>query len=296
MRNCPPLLCPVCTAPLAEAQQAYRCANGHSYDRSRHGYVDLLPHGHGRSNRTGDTRAMIAARERFLDAGHYAPLRDAVVRLVTRHRSMDRDEAGSASSDPVRGPVVLESGCGDGWYLSGVTAALGAGTCGFGFDISPWALRAAARRCRDCTLFLNDVSHRICLPDASVDFVLDIFAPRNAAEFRRVLRPDGVLLVVIPGAAHLRELGGELAIGAAPDKRSATLSALQSHFELHHVEMLEYSMALNAAALTDLLGMTPSAHHARSEADPVPAGGAGARTVTASFELLVLNPAGSSAE
>lgn len=268
--TCPPLTCPVCSHPLERAGRSWACAARHSYDVGRHGYVDLLPHGHGRSGRTGDSRDMIEARGRFLDAGHYEPLRDAIA-------------SHAAAATGGAGVVVLEAGCGDGYYLAAAGAAVG-GACVFGFDLSPHALRAAARRCRGCTLFMNDVSHRICLPDASVDLLLDIFAPRNAAEFARVVRPGGALLVVVPGAAHLRELGALLPIGAAPDKVAAVTTLFADSFDVAGHDALEYTMSLGREGLANLLGMTPGAWHADVAREELPE----SAEVTAAFELLVL--------
>lgn len=255
---------------MERAGRSWSCAGRHSFDMNRHGYVDLLPHGHGRSGRTGDSREMIEARGRFLDAGHYAPLRDAIA-------------SHAAAATGGAGVVILEAGCGDGYYLAATAAAVDS-ACVFGFDLSPHALRAAARRYPDCTLFIGDVSHRICLPDASVDVLLDIFAPRNAAEFARVVRPGGTLLVVVPGAAHLRELAELLPIGAAPDKVGTVTALFADAFDVAGHEVLENAMSLGRDGLADLLGMTPGAWHANVAREELPE----SAEVTAAFELLVL--------
>jgi 23S rRNA (guanine745-N1)-methyltransferase len=288
--GCAHLVCPVCSAPLARQAGTWRCGGGHSFDAGRHGVVDLLPHGHGRSRRTGDSRDMIAARQRFLDAGHYAPLRDALA------------EHAAEALAHTRHAVILDAGCGDGYYLAAATTAAGA-ACGYGFDISPWALRAAARRCRGCTLFVNDVAHRICLADASVDLLINVFAPRNAAEFARVLRPGGRLLVVVPAAQHLAELRQLMAIGAAPDKAATIRAMFAADFEEASHGSLVYPMRLTDGDVANLLAMTPAAWHTgdraarqRAEAgkqeqeqeqsagrDELPAG-----VVTAGFEVLAL--------
>ena len=50
------------------------CSNRHSFDRARQGYYNLLPVQHKNSRDPGDNQAMVEARRRFLDGGHYAPL------------------------------------------------------------------------------------------------------------------------------------------------------------------------------------------------------------------------------
>jgi 23S rRNA (guanine745-N1)-methyltransferase len=288
MSTCTAMTCPVCGAALQERERSLHCAAGHTYDRNRHGYVDLLPHGHGRSALSGDTRAMIAARQRFLDAGHYDPLAQAIADRATAWlRERVRRE-------PAHRPAVLDAGCGDGCYgarLAAAAAAAGIGPCLYGLDISRWALRAAARRAVHDELFLNDVRHRICLADASVDCLLNIFAPRNAAEFARVLRPGGLLLVVIPDRAHLAELAAAIdLLGHAPDKPATTRALFAADFEEREAAHIRFDLALSAGALNDLLRMTPNAWHLE---DAVVAAAAALAPlhVTASFELLLLRRA-----
>ena len=84
----PLLRCPVCGAGLARAGAAVRCAAGHSFDVARQGYLSL-PAG-GRPSPAGDTAAMVAARERFLEAGHFEPLA-----AEGRRRALSRGGAGA---------------------------------------------------------------------------------------------------------------------------------------------------------------------------------------------------------
>ena len=186
--------CPVCGAALAQEAQTFRCANGHSYDRAKKGYVNLLLTNQSRSKRHGDDRAMITARTAFLDAGYYAPLRDAVT-----------DAARSVSGDA---PTVLDVGCGEGYYTAAVyqtLCAAGKTPDVRGVDISREALIAAHRRLGALSLAVASLS-RLPMADASVDLILNIFAPVDAAEFHRVLRPGGRLVRAVPLERHLWEL------------------------------------------------------------------------------------------
>lgn len=270
------LTCPVCHAPLALEGRTYRCRSGHAFDRAREGYVDLLPVGHGRSGIAGDTRAMARARARFHATGAYDPLLRAITAAVEAHL---RDHEGDRGN-----PVVAEAGCGVGTYIGGVADAIPAARA-FGFDVSREPLRMAARTYPRATFAVNDTTHRICLADASADVLLDVFAPRNAAEFARVLREGGLLVVVIPGERHLHQLRERLGLlGIEPEKRQRTLAQLAPAFLPIGEEALEWEAELSAAAVADLAAMGPSAFHA--DAAP-PRDGAAAR-VTLSFRLLRL--------
>jgi len=261
-RSAWPLTCPVCHELLADFTRFLRCPRGHSFDRAREGYVDLLPTGHGRSGRAGDAPEMLRARRRFLLRGHYDPLADAIIRHASAHLA----GATPAGASGGRVPVLLEVGCGEGFYIGRVTRALApgqpAGIRSFGLDLSRAAVRLAARAYPEVFFFTNDVHHRICMADASVDVLLDVFAPRDPGEFARVLRPDGLLLVAIPGERHIAELRSRHPlIGIEPHKRERTMELLRPAFDTIAVEEIEHAIAPTPEDVADLLHMTPSYWH-----------------------------------
>jgi 23S rRNA (guanine745-N1)-methyltransferase len=231
------------------------CPGRHTFNRAREGYVDLLPPGHGSSRARGDTREMVQARRRVFQAGHFAAVADALASaVVARVR-------GAASV------TVLDAGCGDGYYLKRVTGALhdvapDAATCILGFDISRDALRLAARAHKDACFFVNDVRHAITVGSDSVDVLLDIFAPRNAREFSRVLRDQAALFIVVPSPDHLAELRAItplLRIDA--DKRERIVEQLAPDCQLFENTPLRYAITATPADVVDLVRMSPSSHH-----------------------------------
>jgi 23S rRNA (guanine745-N1)-methyltransferase len=293
------LACPVCHRPLTAGPAPpsggfgpLRCAAGHAFDRAREGYVNLLPAGHGRSGIRGDSALMVRARRRFLERGHYQPLARTVTRLTRDHLSgaaprsrptgPHREPGRPASPGPLEPPgpgewpaptVILDVGCGDGYYLgevarevdgpaNGDPSAPSGGTCLLGMDVSAAAARAAARRLPRAVFFINDVRHRITMADASVDVILDIFSPRNPAEFARVARPGALLLVVIPGREHLAELRDHVPLlDVEPGKRARTADSFRDAFRLEDEHEIRYAMDLEGSAAGDLVLMTPSAWH-----------------------------------
>jgi 23S rRNA (guanine745-N1)-methyltransferase len=127
-----------------------------------------------------------------------------------------------------------------------------------------------------------------------MSLVLDVFAPRNAAEFRRVLRDDGALIVVTPAPGHLAELTGPAGLLAVDERKDERLAAsLGAHFTLARDQELSLGLRLTRAEAGALAGMGPSARHAG------PDGGGGrlaARTepiaVTAAFRIACYRPSG----
>jgi len=240
------LRCPLCAARLVPvSDSALRCPARHTFDRSRHGYVSLLG---GARAVSGDDPDMARARERFLATGAYARIRDAVAALA-------RGE-GAASE------VVLDVGAGTGYYLAGVLDGL-PGACGIALDTSVRSLRVAARAHPRAIAATWDAFRPFPLADSTVDAVLDVFAPRNPAEFRRVLRPDGRLVVVRPTARHLAELREEVPgmVAIDPAKEERLTAALAPSFTAVVTREVEYELALDPAQARDLIGMTPSARH-----------------------------------
>jgi 23S rRNA (guanine745-N1)-methyltransferase len=256
----PYLRCPVCERPLVRAGRALRCPDGHSFDMAKQGYADLTA---GKMPHTGDTAAMVADRAAFLDAGHYDFIADALA---------------DTASAPA-GRLVVDAGTGTGHYLARVIAG---GAAGLGLDVSKPALRRAAKV---AAAVLADLWRPLPLADGCADVVLNVFAPRNAPEFRRVLRPGGRLLVVTPTPAHLGELIAEHGlITVDADKEERVRAKLGEHFRAVAKVPLQRRLQLTGDEVRVLVGMTPSARHVRELE------GLTGSTVTASVELATYVP------
>ena len=127
------LACPICGEALGEKERIYRCPMGHSFDRSSYGYVNLLLAKDSRGH--GEYKEMIMARNRFLNGGWYGHWLECVAKTAV-------------SVFPQNG-VLLDAGCGEGWYTEGVCQALkaqGISFSAFGIDISKDALKVAGKR------------------------------------------------------------------------------------------------------------------------------------------------------
>lgn len=245
------LRCPNCDRPLhrsgAAGAQTLRCPDGHSFDVARQGYVNLLT---GRVGHSGDSPEMVAAREEFLSAGHYdfisAALASTAARVVTR--------AGTP-------PFVVDVGAGTGRHLATMLNAL-PGATGLAVDIAKPAIRRAARAHPRIGAVLGDTWTRLPVADAVTAVLINVFAPRNGPEFRRILRPDGRLLVVTPDTAHLTELVDRLSLlRVDPEKAGRIAQRLTGEFT--QVDETEHrrQMRLSRRAVWALVSMGPSAWH-----------------------------------
>lgn len=240
----PELKCPVCGGPLREEGRTLRCAGGHSYDMARQGYVNLLMSNRSSAKRHGDDRLMVRSRRDFLDAGWYDCLRDAVCRLAVRHCAGERVE-------------LLDAGCGEGWYTAGVKAALeaaGKPCAALGVDISREAVTMAAKRKAGLTLAVAGVN-ALPVADGSCDLLLNIFAPHDDREFRRVLRPGGVLIKAVPRERHL--FGLKAAVYERPYENGPALFAPEGFALLDREDVDRLLVLEEPGAIADLFMMTP---------------------------------------
>jgi 23S rRNA (guanine745-N1)-methyltransferase len=246
------LVCPVCHTELRQVDGALVCTNSHNFDIAREGYVNLLL-----QKRSGDAKEMLRARRSFLERGFYAPLSDAVNELVRAHLQ--------DVPEPLH---ILDAGCGEGYYLDRLQNALAplqSGCC-IGLDVSKEAIRMAAKRYRQLLFVVADVKQRLVLADGVIDAILNIFAPRNASEFARVISADGILIVVIPASEHLLRLRSTLGLlGMEEQKQRHVQEQFAGQFELVESSNIAYSMHLNKEEIEQVVMMTPNYWHMTDE-------------------------------
>lgn len=243
----PYLACPHCRGGFTLDERTLRCTAGHAFDLARQGYVNLVA----RPQRgpAGDTLAMVQARERFLGAGHYAGLAE---RVALR--------AAAVLNGGVAG-CVADVGAGTGYHLRAVLDR-SPDRVGLALDASRYALRRAARAHPRAGAVGCDAWRPYPLCDGSAALLLDVFAPRDGAEFHRVLNPDGRLLVVTPTPRHLRELVPALGLLTVDvDKERRLAGKLDPYFVPEVTETYELELALSHADVEALAAMGPSAWH-----------------------------------
>ncbi len=238
MQNLHLLACPLCRLPVGAAEgRSLVCPNGHTFDIAQKGYVNFLT----KPVHMGYGKAMLQARRRIAGLGFWDGLLDALAALA-------RDPLPSA---------LLDAGCGEGSILCGLKRRMeGTDVALSGIDISKEGIRlAAAERC----VFWG-VADLTNLPfgDGVFDCILNCLAPFNDAEFRRVLRPGGLVLKVVPSDDYLLELrrllhGGEKAVYS----NAQVVAHFSEKFEIVKTVSVCDAVTLTHDALPDLLHMTP---------------------------------------
>ncbi|GAA1954146.1 putative RNA methyltransferase [Catenulispora subtropica] len=257
------LSCPHCaTALIAEAAPGSRllCEEGHAFDVARPGYVSLLAGAGGAG--TADTAAMVADRAGFLGAGHYAGIADLVADLA---READaRVAEAEAESGGEDGACVVDLGAGTGYYLARVLDDVD--RPGIALDISKHAARHAARAHPRIGAVVADAWAGLPVRGHAASVLLDVFAPRNPHEMRRVLHPAGRAIVVVPEPGHLRELIDEYGLLAVDDRKPERLRAqFADRFRIEEEHPFERRLTLTADEVAQVIGMGPNAWHAGAE-------------------------------
>ncbi len=265
------LICPVCSRSLTAELHRYVCAKGHSFDRAKSGYVNLLQKQKHRQR--GDDADMAKARRSFLNAGYYQPLLDAVA---------------AAAGQSVQ---IADIGCGEGWYSCGLLKSLqGQGIAAelTGIDISPEILRFAAARASAegfaaQTNWAVASVNRLPFADASCDCIVNLFAPCEPAEFSRILKKNGLLLRAVPLERHLWEL--KAAVYDQPYENRPVCTA-QEGFRLEQLRTITYPITVPHDDLQALFAMTPYIRKTAPE-DIAKLTSRDSLTTTVSFGLLI---------
>lgn len=242
------LRCPLCASAFVPSTGdellALVCEKEHVFARHDEGHFtlsgdDLPPK---RRSLRAENREMVHARRRFLQAGHFQPLVDAIVTAVV------------AGVDA----VILDAGCGEGHYAAAVQRAAAPTLC-LGIDNGPEAVRLASKAHRGCSFIVAD-SRQLPLKDNVVDVIVNVDAPRGG-EFTRVLRPGGLLVVAVPLPQHVHELRALPSLGIEHVAEERVRERFAFDFSEEGSSDVVVHCHLGGGALIDLLAMTPHRHH-----------------------------------
>lgn len=226
------LRCPNCTSPLNRSDREMVCPNGHRFDISKEGYVNLLVTHSTKVH--GDEPRMVEARRTFLTQGHYHPLLKAVLSTL----------------DSLKITSLVDLGCGEGAYTNAIAQT---GIEVIGIDLSKAALKRAAKG--SCATYVIANLTKTPLVDHSVEAALSIFSPFDPSEVLRITKRW--FIVVRPLPEHLHEFKAVLYETVRPNpKPSDELPG----FTLSTRAIVRFPMDLTAPSLQALLDMTPYLH------------------------------------
>jgi len=224
------IVCPVCKNELKKIDNCYKCDNNHSFDIAKQGYINLNMR---KSSDTGDESNMINARTNFLHKDYYHFMREKVDSYIREDDNL------------------LDLACGEGYYTSYFKAKNKVG-----IDLSKQGLKIASKNDQTTTYILSSI-FRAPIKDESIDKVITIFAPIAKEEIVRVLKKDGLFILVKPDIKHLYEL--KKAVYDNPyenEIEDISIPSLKLIDEIH----IENKSSLDNTDLNNLFTMTPYYH------------------------------------
>jgi len=191
--------CPVCGHTLTKIEKVLSCDLRHSYDIASEGYVNLILANQKKTQDPGDSKEMVGHRTAFLGQGYYDRLSDKLNEIIV-----------GFVGKPGVSFNILDLGCGEGYYSERLQGLLGKGISSprvqlWGVDVSRSAIQKAAKRSQKIQWCVGN-NYRLPYLDGSFDIAFSVFSPLDPKELIRILKPGGKIIVVRPGADHLKEL------------------------------------------------------------------------------------------
>lgn len=227
MSNLSGRICKCSRAPITLCQW-------HSFDLAKNGTLYFLA----KQMKSEYTKEMLQHRRAFLQAGFFQPFLKEIASRITPDS------------------LVLDVGCGEGTPVQQLNAQVSARY--IGFDISKPAIQLASDYNADAWFCAADLA-RMPFADHQLDTVLNIFSPSQYQEFKRVLKPGGQLIKVVPNADYLHELRELLYHGQAKESydHGPVLELFAQHFPDYQEMQVQKTMTLTPETLRDLVEMTP---------------------------------------
>jgi 23S rRNA (guanine745-N1)-methyltransferase len=239
------LKCPVCNQPLTLGDKTAACEAGHSFDRARNGYLNLLLASQRNSPEPGDAPEMLRSRRAILQSGVYDAMAEATNAAVR--------EALGGKIDA----QIVDLGCGEGFFLRRLRESLTTPGDLYGVDISRAGVKMAASTDR-AIIWLVASLHESPFMPASVDVALSMFSPIDAADVKRILKPGGVLITVTPGPDHLDALRAIIYPTVVPHSPTPAFAAEDASFTLVNSTRTRTNAAVSTKDdVMNLLAMTP---------------------------------------
>lgn len=240
-------ICPICAQQVqVEDGGSVVCTNNHSFDIAKQGYINFMT----KPVQSMYAKELFEARHEIISSGLYDELQTRLAELAV-------------------GTHLLDTGCGEGSHLAGI-AAKKSGATGVGIDIAKEGILAAAKYYPGFIWCVGDLAKSPYNTD-SFDTIFNILSPANYDEFKRVLKPAGKVLKVVPHEGYLKELRQQAFAHSEKERYSneETVARFNESFKQVEAERLTYTKPLSPELVPKLLEMTPMGWHIERKNDIV---------------------------
>lgn len=190
------VICPKCKERLIKDGKTYKCINNHSFDISKSGYLNLLLDNQKNSKNPGDDKGMVKSRKFFLEEGYYKDISDKLNEIV------------SEKLDETSENFVLDIGCGEGYYTGKLKKYLDENNIEndiLGIDISKQAILEASKKYKNIHWVIASALN-VPVNEETCDILICMFSKIIPKEKMRILKKNGMVIIVSTGEDHLKEM------------------------------------------------------------------------------------------
>lgn len=239
------LQCTICHSEMTVMDsKSLVCEKGHSFDLAKQGYVNMLQ----KQVSTMYDHTLFDARKRIIhDYKFYDKVHQKISKII--------DEALQ------EGGLVFDAGSGEGTHLNAIFNHLDKDSIhGIGLDISKDGIVMAAKNYSDLNWLVGDLT-QTPFKEHSQDIILSFLSPANYSEFKRIMKPNGLLIKIIPGSHYLKEIREHLSDEDKEYENTDTVNLMKNKVDVISEERVTYEREVDEEVLRDILTMTPLTWH-----------------------------------
>lgn len=241
--------CPICHSLMKVLEsKSLICSNHHTFDFAKQGYINFTSH----LVKTKYSKGLFEARRKVITEGDfYKPLSNAMGKIINEHVVKTNETIS-----------ILDTGCGEGSHLSNICDIVRSdffkNVVGVGIDISKEGITVASKNYPNKIWAVADLANTP-FKNKQFDVILNILSPSNYAEFNRLLKPDGLVIKIVPQSGYLKELREHLF--TKPEKQNYsnvdTVEKFNESFQFVDSLRLSYTTRLNKSLIEWFVQMTP---------------------------------------
>lgn len=233
------LKCPICDGDFLESGNSVLCKKGHCYDISKRGYINFS------QNRKEKVygKNLFKNRSDVFEMGVFEPVIRKINQIIECFHIPE-------------GTVLVDAGCGEGFYTRNVR--FDGCALSIGFDLSKDAIQYASKKDENAFYMVADLAN-IPLKDDIAGVILDVFTPANYKEFKRILKTDGILVKVVPKEKYLielRQLAAPYLINKSYDSGEVK-DYTEKNVNISVKERISYKMEITPEEAIKIAQMTP---------------------------------------
>jgi len=235
------LQCPIChEAMMVEENGTVRCEENHSFDMAKQGYVNMMTH----PATSMYDKSLFEARKEVIDSDLYRAVYNVIL------AELDGDVA------------ILDTGCGEGSHLAKLKESYASSMVASGIDIAKEGIVQAAKNYADMMWVVGDLAKSPYAENA-FDVILNFLSPANYEEFKRILKPTGKVIKIVPQAGYLRELRALFFADSEKESYSndKTVARFSENFDDVRVKRVTTTLPIRSELVPLLAHMTPMGWH-----------------------------------